>query len=350
MQPSSPPTFKQRLTIPFQWLVIATGTLIVTCYASRVSLELIDVRFLLLACLTLFISSRVAVKVPRFNTNVTISDTFIFLAILLYGGALGILLSAAEGLSSGARVGKKARTILFNSSVMACSTFATVQALNLTFGGTTDLMTQHSLPVALMAISVLALTQYFTNSGLVALAMSFKHNQTFWEMWSKNYLWSSITYFAGGGAAGLIASSAGMIGVYAILVAVPMISILYFTYYKYLGDVRATAAQAEEAERERAEAEHARAESERERAEQAERYVEELNRHLAEQERISRELEESREHFRHVAFHDTLTGLPNRALLIDHLKRSIERVRLQPDHIFALIFLDLDRFKNINDS
>lgn len=343
MQPSSPPAFKQRLTIPFQWLVIVAGLLIAAYYASHVSLALIDVRFLLLASLTLFISSRVAVKVPRFNTNVTISDTFIFLAILLYGGSLGILLSAAEGLSSGARVGKKARTILFNSSVMACSAFATVQALSLTFGGTTDLMTQRSLPVALMAISMMALTQYFTNSGLVALAMSFKHNQTFWEMWSKNYLWSSITYFAGAVVASFIASSVGMIGVYAILVSVPMVSILYFTYYKYLEDIRATAAQAEQAERERAESEHAR-------AEQAERHVEELNRHLAEQERIGRELEESREHFRYVAFHDTLTDLPNRAHLNNQLQASIERAQAEPDHLFALLFLDLDRFKNINDS
>jgi diguanylate cyclase (GGDEF)-like protein len=338
----APPTFRQKLTFPFQWLVIAAGVLISSYYTSRLPVEMIDLRFLLLVILTLTISSRVAVKVPRFGSNITISDTFIFLAILLYGGAAGIMLSAAEGLSSGARVGKKARTILFNSAVMAVSAFFTVQTLNLLFGGTTDL-TKQSFPLAVIAVSVMALVQYFTNTGLVALAMSMKYEQTFWQMWSKNYLWTSITYFAGAGVAGFIASSVGMIGIYAILVSIPMVSILYFTYYKYLEDIRATAAQAEEAERERAEAEHAR-------AEQAERHVEELNRHLAEQERISRELEESREHFRYVAFHDTLTGLPNRAYLNNQLQQSIDRAKEQPEHLFALLFLDLDRFKNINDS
>jgi diguanylate cyclase (GGDEF)-like protein len=332
---TSTPVTKQQFTIPFQWLVIAAGVLISSYYASHLPLERIDLRLVMLASLTLFISSRVAVKVPRFNTNVTISDTFIFLAILLYGGEIGVLLSAAEGLSSGARVGKKARTILFNMSVMACSAFATVQMLKIFFGTTTDLMEQ-TFPLALIALSVMALTQYFTNTGLVALGMSFKYNQAFWEMWSRNYLWSSITYFAGAGAAGLIASSVGMIGVYAILVSIPMVSILYFTYYKYLEDIRATAAQAEQAERER--------------AEEAEHHVEELNKHLAEQERISRELEESREHFRYVAFHDTLTDLPNRALLNDHLQLSIDRTKIQQGHLFALLFLDLDRFKNVNDS
>jgi diguanylate cyclase (GGDEF)-like protein len=342
-------TGRRRWTQPYQWLIVALGALVTIFYASHIPRELIDIRFLLLASLTILISSRVAVKVPRLNTNVTISDTFIFLAILLYGGPAGILLAGAEGMCSGARIGKRARTILFNSTVMSLSTFITVQVLNLIFG-TTENLTQQGSHLVITAVCVMALVQYFSNTGLVALGMSFKYEQTFYEMWSKNYLWSSVTYFAGAAAAGVIATNVGMIGVYAVLVAIPMISILYFTYNKYLEDIRATSAQAEEAERDRAEAERARAEAEHVRAEQAERHVEELNKHLAEQERISRELEESREHFRHVAFHDILTDLPNRALLTDHLQLSIERCKLHKDHLFALLFLDLDRFKNINDS
>jgi diguanylate cyclase (GGDEF)-like protein len=90
--------------------------------------------------------------------------------------------------------------------------------------------------------------------------------------------------------------------------------------------------------------------AERERAEQAERHVEELNRYIAEQERISRALEENKEHFRHAAFHDALTSLPNRPLLIDHLKLAIERSKFDRNYLFAVLFIDLDRFKNINDS
>ena len=45
-----------------------------------------DLRFLILAAVMMVVSSRFSVQIPRVNTNVTISDTFIFLVVLLYGG------------------------------------------------------------------------------------------------------------------------------------------------------------------------------------------------------------------------------------------------------------------------
>lgn len=52
----------------------------------------------------------------------------------------------------------------------------------------------------------------------------------------------------------------------------------------------------------------------------------------------------------HDAFHDALTGLPNRALMMDHLKLAIARNKRKSDLTFAVLFLDLDRFKVVNDS
>lgn len=50
------------------------------------------------------------------------------------------------------------------------------------------------------------------------------------------------------------------------------------------------------------------------------------------------------------AFYDCLTGLPNRALFRDRLQGALTWVQRQPETIFALLLLDLDRFKRINDS
>ena len=51
----------------------------------------------------------------------------------------------------------------------------------------------------------------------------------------------------------------------------------------------------------------------------------------------------------HDALHDPLTHLPNRALFLDLVKRSFARSRRRDDYRFAVVFLDLDRFKAVND-
>ena len=58
----------------------------------------------------------------------------------------------------------------------------------------------------------------------------------------------------------------------------------------------------------------------------------------------------SEDQLRHHAFHDPLTGLPNRALFMDRLGHALARARRNPHHRFAIVLLDLDRFKLVNDS
>lgn len=53
---------------------------------------------------------------------------------------------------------------------------------------------------------------------------------------------------------------------------------------------------------------------------------------------------------RHVAYHDELTGLPNRKLLLEHVDNALSRSRSHAGHKFAVLFLDFDRFKIVNDT
>ena len=66
----------------------------------------------------------------------------------------------------------------------------------------------------------------------------------------------------------------------------------------------------------------------------------------------ARDVTESKEaeaRLRHDAFHDRLTQLPNRALLLDRMGQFLRRFR-RDQHAFSVLFLDLDRFKVVNDS
>ena len=63
----------------------------------------------------------------------------------------------------------------------------------------------------------------------------------------------------------------------------------------------------------------------------------------------TRELSNANQHLQFLATHDNLTGLPNRFLFFDRLDQAIKKSRRQK-HRFALLFVDLDDFKKVNDS
>jgi diguanylate cyclase (GGDEF)-like protein len=62
----------------------------------------------------------------------------------------------------------------------------------------------------------------------------------------------------------------------------------------------------------------------------------------------ARDLEAAHSRAEHLSRHDTLTGLPNRAMLMEFLERSLAAIR--HDQTLALLYLDLDRFKPVNDA
>ncbi len=70
-------------------------------------------------------------------------------------------------------------------------------------------------------------------------------------------------------------------------------------------------------------------------------------------ERLKQEIaerEKAQEQLKYMAMHDPLTDLPNRTLFLNCLEATLQEIQQHPDRSFALLFLDCDRFKAINDS
>ncbi len=63
-----------------------------------------------------------------------------------------------------------------------------------------------------------------------------------------------------------------------------------------------------------------------------------------------REQKRQEERLRFTALHDALTGLANRALFLDRLHLTMSRMRRRPDRNFSIFFIDLDGFKQVNDT
>lgn len=266
---------RSRINQIYVWLIITAGVTVTTYSAARLTRDQVDIRFMLLALITVVIGSRLSIPIPRVKAHISVSDTFLFLSILLFGGEAAVLLAATEAICSSVRISTKNRTHLFNASVMAVATFITVWTLRIGFADvlrTRDFYSQNYLAM----LCTMAIVQYFCNSLLVATSSALKSDEPIWQAWRKNFLWTSLTYMAGALAAGIISRFIGNIGFFAFSATIPIMTIVYFTYWTYMKNVESAAAQAE----------------------QARRHVEELNLHIAEQERISKALRETEEHFR----------------------------------------------------
>ena len=230
----------------YMWSLVIAGAAITLVSAYALRFSNLDASFIFL-CLMVMASSLIAIKIPHVSGRITVADTFVFLTLLLYGGAAAIVVSALEGIAATLIISKRPRTILFNSAILATSTFFTVAVLYWRFGSPIQITSEGFTRKFFIPICVMALVQYIANTTLIAIEKANKINESIWNTWRTYYLWTSVTYFAGASAAGIIAILIKTYGFYAIVATVPIILIIFFTYQTYLKNIEASVEQTEAA-------------------------------------------------------------------------------------------------------
>ena len=335
---------------PFLWVVTGCGSLAFLYSAFQLDFGGLDSRFVLLVGMTILLASRVTIPIPRFSSQISVSDTFVFLVLLLYGGEAAVVVGAVEASISSLRFSRKRRIVAFNWASTAVSICITSSVLQLIFGSIVALREKPITATFVAALCTMALTHYAVNSGIVAIGAALKEGEPIWQTWRKHYLWTSITYFAGACAAGVIAGLVYFIGVYAFVITLPIIGIIFLTYRTYLKNVETSAEQAAEAEK----------------------HVEELSHYITEQERIREQFSQMEklsalgELASGVAhdFNNTLAGILGRAQLLqrtndpEKIKRGLDIIikttedgaktvkriqdfaRQRRDHNFELVSID----------
>src|SRR4026209_1787531 len=130
---------RQQLSGIYMWTVVAAGAAARLYPAYTLPRGLVDGYFLLLTLITAVIGSRIAIRIPQINLNITVDDTFVFIALLLYGGESAVLIGALTGVCSALCISRKPRTVAFGGAAVACAVFATAKVLTITFGSPTSL-------------------------------------------------------------------------------------------------------------------------------------------------------------------------------------------------------------------
>jgi diguanylate cyclase (GGDEF)-like protein len=322
------------------WITLAVGLLIFGYSAFQFPFSQIDTELVAFTLFTVFFSSYLQIQLPRTNLYLTISDTLIFIALLTYGGEVGIVLAVFESLFTSFVLKRKGihirtKTLFLNGAISAITTFATVSILKYLFDSVSDVVENGAATNFVKMLCVMAVAQFLLNSLVVSLICA-EDGKSFWRIWYKNCFNTLIFYVAGASCAGLAIKALQRVDPFLVAATFGISALMYVTYRHYLNDIKETAAKAEE--------------SERERAEEAENHILELQHYISDQEKTGLALRESRELFRHAAYHDSLTSLPNRNFFIESLKSLLEKSPQKPNTKFAILFLDLNRFKTINDS
>lgn len=422
---------------------IAAGAGCVIWALANANPAAVDIYLLLLFGFTVLVASRITIQIPRFKSHISVSDIFVFLALLLYGGEFAIILAAVDAFASAWRFCNKKLTVFFNAASMAISTTMVVVALKTAglYAGSQVVLSAENTQNFVIVLSLLALVQFLSNTALASIHGAVKDGMPLWETWKTKYVWTFFSYFIGAASAGLLVQIADVVGLGILLATFPVIFFVFLSYRMYLKNVEMSIQQAEQAERS-AEIMAAQSDALRESEERFRNafdyapigiglvsptgrwlkgnhalteilgYTEEdllnsdfhsislaedLGEALVKVHEIlsGRLVNAQMEHrwvhkngetvwtswsvsaasdasakqpnlifqiqditdrksaeakLQHDATHDMLTGLPNRLMFMNRLDTALSRKQALKDHKVSVLFIDLDRFKYVNDS
>jgi diguanylate cyclase (GGDEF)-like protein/putative nucleotidyltransferase with HDIG domain len=217
-------------------VVIALGFCIVSASVYGLSVQPIGYQWYLLVALTL-VSGSATVKLPSVPASISISETFVFTAVLLYGPAAGTLIVALDGLVISFWIAKRRRESYrawFNMSAPAVSLWSSAHLFFFLVG----IEPLAAAPRALEAtpnslfpsLFLFALTYFGLNSWLIAFAIAVETRSSPLRVWWNNFVWLSLNYFCGASVAALLVFSTQDVDVRFLGLIVPLLLVLYFTF------------------------------------------------------------------------------------------------------------------------
>ncbi len=223
-------------------VIVFAGTVAVTQSFYQLLSTPFDYRWAVLALLTL-VSGSATVSLRSVQATISVSETFVFTSVLLFGASAGTLTVALDALVMSfwvARRKPELHRLLFNLAAAPLSVWI---AANIFFwvAGVPPIV-QQTIPVDGIRIETLVgplllftVVYFLLNSWFIAFAIQFEQGVSAARIWRENLLWLSLNYFGGASVAILVASTRSLN--VTLLVVIPLLLILYFTFKTAMGRV-----------------------------------------------------------------------------------------------------------------
>ena len=228
-----------RLYVGF---VITCGTVVVTHSLVELLSAPVNIRWFVLAALTL-LSGSFTIRIPTIPALLSVSETFVFAAALLYGPAAATVIVVLDTLVISLWLGNRFRSparVLFNVAAPSVAIWIAAQVFFFSAGIRPLSEVQPPILSLVLPLLALAVCYFFLNSFLVAGAVSFETGTPTFTIWRKNFLWLSLNYFSGASVAALLLpylQSQGAEYIRIIGIILPLLLISYLTFKTALGRV-----------------------------------------------------------------------------------------------------------------
>jgi diguanylate cyclase (GGDEF)-like protein/putative nucleotidyltransferase with HDIG domain len=217
--------------------VVASGLAVVGLCVVQLCLHPVPYQWFLLAALTL-LSGSATVQLPSSHASISISEVFVFIAILLYGPPAGTIVVALDGLVISFWMAKRRPEwyrALFNMSAPAVAAWCSAQLFFLASGLVPLAQRPATLNQILPFLMLTAATYFSLNTWLITFAIALERRLSPFRLWISSFAWLSLTYLGGASVAALVAVYNRNLDFGFFGVIVPLLLVLYFTFRTTMG-------------------------------------------------------------------------------------------------------------------
>lgn len=195
----------------------------------------------LLAILTL-VSGSATVRLPSLPATISVSETFVFTSVLLFGPAAGTLTVALDAFIISFWAYKKGDPlykIVFNVCALPLTIWLAAHLFFLTAGIRPLVDNEGSVGIRALLLPLLIFTiAYFSlNSWIITFAIALEKRLSPMKIWRENFVWLSLNYFGGASVAALLVSYTKDLDFTYLAVIIPLLVVLYFTFSMSMGRV-----------------------------------------------------------------------------------------------------------------